>query len=578
MAIAAGMQKKIWNIRPPAPGVAQFAKALNISPLLAQVLINRGNAPQNARGYLAPKRTDLIQPARMPGIPAAVARIRQALADNERIAIYGDYDVDGITSVAILWHLLTMLGAQVEYYIPHRIDEGYGLNEDAVVQLAESGVQLLITVDCGITAVAQAQRAADLGLDLIITDHHEPGPTLPRAAAIVHPRLEDYPNPDSAGAMVAFKLAWAIADSFKTTPRVSGPLREFLINATTLAAMGTIADVADLRNENRILTSYGLKALTESKLHGIVALIESAELNGADLDSYHIAFRLAPMLNAAGRMGHARLAVELLTADSPRRCSQIAQYLKDQNRLRQQHQRKIFAHAREIIMAAGLNHPDRRTIVLADENWHPGIIGIVASRIIDEYFRPTIMINTSNGLGQGSARSVEGFNILDAIGACSEHLVSYGGHAMAAGLKIETRRIPDFARAFEAYAQENLDPERLTAALDIDALCTLADLTQPAVRELALLEPTGQGNPRPLFATRGVRRISPPRRVGTKGDHLQIAVTDNTASLRCIAFNMGRLEKKLLEVEHFHIAYEPQINTWNGNSAVQLNITDIQFD
>ncbi|MBE0535486.1 MAG: single-stranded-DNA-specific exonuclease RecJ, partial [Phycisphaerae bacterium] len=501
MAIAAGMQKKIWNIRPAAPGAAQLAKALGISPVLAQVLINRGVAADAvARGYLTPKLTDLIEPARMPGIADAVARIKRALADGERIAIYGDYDVDGITSVAILWHLLTMLGGAIEYYIPHRIDEGYGLNEDAVVQLAESGVRLIITVDCGITAVAQAQRAADLGVDLIITDHHLPGETLPQAAAIVHPRLEDYPNPDSAGAMVAFKLAWALADAFKTSARVSGPLREFLINATTLAAMGTIADVADLRGENRILTSYGLKALTESKLHGIVALIETAELLGRDLDSYHIAFRLAPMLNAAGRMGHARLAVELLTAENPLRCTQIAQYLKEQNRLRQQHQRKIFTQAREIILASGLNHPDRKTIVLADENWHSGIIGIVASRIIDEYFRPTIMINTANGVAQGSARSVAGFNIVHAIAACSEHLISFGGHAMAAGLKIETHRIGDFARAFEAYAQEHLDPENLVDALDIDAACTIADLSQAAVRELALLEPTGQGNPRPLFA------------------------------------------------------------------------------
>ncbi len=579
MAVAAGMQKKTWKVRPPAPDAPQLAKNLGISTILAQILINRGLITDTAaRTYLTPKLTDLIEPTRMPGIKNAVNRIKNALSQGQHIAIYGDYDVDGITSVAILWHLLTMLGGHVEYYIPHRVDEGYGLNEDAVIQLAESGANLIITVDCGITAVAQAQKAAELGVDLIITDHHQPGKTLPQAAAIVHPRLEEYPNPDSAGAMVAFKLAWAIADSFKTTPRVSGPLREFLINATTLAAMGTIADVADLRGENRILTSYGLKALTESKLHGIVALIESAELNGRDLDSYHIAFRLAPMLNAAGRMGHARLAVELLTAENPHRCSQIAQYLKDQNRLRQQHQRKIFSHAREIILASGLNHPDRKTIVLADETWHAGIIGIVASRVIDEYFRPTVMINTANGIGQGSARSIAGFNVLEAISACSDHLISFGGHAMAAGLKIETHRIGDFASAFEAYAQENLNPESLVDALEIDAACAIADLHQAAVRELSLLEPTGQGNPRPVFATRGVRRISPPRRVGAKGDHLQVAITDNTASVRCVGFNMGRLEKKILEADTFHVAYEPQINTWNGNSNVQFVLTDIQFD
>jgi single-stranded-DNA-specific exonuclease len=284
------------------------------------------------------------------------------------------------------------------------------------------------------------------------------------------------------------------------------------------------------------------------------------------------------MLNAAGRMGHARLAVELLTADSEMRCMQIAQYLKDQNRLRQQSQRKIYSKAREMITASGLNHPDRKTIVLADENWHTGIIGIVASRVIDQYFRPTIMINTANGTGQGSARSIDGFNILDAITACSEHLISFGGHAMAAGLKIEKDKIPHFTQALEEYAQQNLTDEKLISKLDIDALCSIADLSQPAVRELAMLEPTGRGNPKPMFATKGVRRISPPRRVGAKGDHLQIAITDNTASVRCIGFGMGKLEKKLLECDSFNVAYQPQINTYKGNSTVQFLLEDIRFE
>ena len=579
MAVAAGMQKKKWHIRPADPRAAEFAKQLRISPPLAQVLLNRDVSELNqARSFLTPKLTDLIEPGKMPGTERAVERIKQALTDGEKFAIYGDYDVDGITSVSILWHLLTTLGANVEYYIPHRIEEGYGLNDDAVKQLAQNGANLIITVDCGITAVSQAQLAADLGVDMIITDHHQPAETLPQVVAIVHPLFDDYPNPDSAGAMVALKLAWAIANEYKTGPQISSDLRQFLLNATTLAAVGTVADVVDLRGENRILTSYGLKALIESKLTGIKALIETADLAGQNLDSYHIAFRLAPMLNAAGRMGHARLAVELLTADSEMRCMQIAQYLKDQNRLRQQSQRKIYSKAREMITASGLNHPDRKTIVLADENWHTGIIGIVASRVIDQYFRPTIMINTSNGTGQGSARSIDGFNILDAITACSEHLISFGGHAMAAGLKIEKDKIPHFAQALEEYAQKNLTDEKLVSKLDIDALCSIADLSQPAVRELAMLEPTGRGNPKPMFATKGVRRISPPRRVGAKGDHLQIAITDNTASVRCIGFGMGKLEKKLLECDSFNVAYQPQINTYKGNSTVQFLLEDIRFE
>ena len=579
MAVAAGMQKKNWHIHPADPRAAEFAKQLKISTPLAQVLLNRNisELPQ-ARSFLSPKLTDLIEPDKMPGTKEAVARIKQAFTDDEKIAIYGDYDVDGITSVSILWHLLTLLGANVEYYIPHRIDEGYGLNDDAVKQLAQNGAKLIITVDCGITAVTQAKLAADLGVDMIITDHHQPAQTMPEVTAIVHPLLDNYPNPDSAGAMVALKLAWAIANEFKTGPQIASDLRQFLLNATTLAAVGTVADVVDLRGENRILTSYGLKALTESKLTGIKALIESADLAGQNLDSYHIAFRLAPLLNAAGRMGHARLAVELLTSDSEMRCMQTAQYLKDQNRLRQQSQRKIYSQAREMITASGLNHPDRKTIVLADENWHTGIIGIVASRVIDQYFRPTIMINTSNGIGQGSARSIDGFNILDAITACSEHLISFGGHAMAAGLKIEKDKIPHFAQAMEDYAQQNLTEEKLVSKLDIDALCSIADLSQPAVRELEMLEPTGRGNPKPMFATKGVRRISPPRRVGAKGDHLQIAITDNTASVRCIGFGMGKLEKKILECDTFNIAYQPQINTYNGNSNVQFVLEDIKFE
>ena len=298
---------------------------------MAQVLINRGITETADGGiFLQPKLTELIRPDRMPGIEPAIRRIRQAIDDKEKITIYGDYDVDGTTSVSILWELLTLLGAEVDYYIPHRIDEGYGLNTDAVRSLAESGSRLLVTVDCGITACDAADLAAELGMDLIVTDHHQPGPALPKAAAVVHPILdESYPNQDSAGAMVAYKLAWAIAEEFSRGPRLEPKLREFMLNATSLAAMGTVADVVDLRGENRILTSFGLQTLPDTKLCGLQALIASAGLTGKGLDSYAIGFRLAPMINAAGRMGHARLAVELMTSTSEVRAMQIAEYLKN---------------------------------------------------------------------------------------------------------------------------------------------------------------------------------------------------------------------------------------------------------
>ncbi|MHC4627715.1 MAG: single-stranded-DNA-specific exonuclease RecJ, partial [Planctomycetota bacterium] len=375
MLLSARMQQKHWVVRTPDDRCAQLSRSLKVSPLVAQVLINRQitDAETGSR-FLTPKLTDLIDPAQMPGIGPAVQRLKQAITGKERITIYGDYDVDGITGVSILWQILTLHGADVDYYIPHRIDEGYGLNAEAIETLARSGTGLLVTVDCGITALDSVELAGRLGLDVIITDHHQPNCDLPKAVAIVHPALEEsYPNQDSAGAMVAFKLAWAVANELNSGRRLEPRLREHMLSATSLAAMGTIADIVDLRGENRILTSYGLGALPDSKLSGIQALIETAGLTGQKLDSFHIGFRLAPMLNAAGRMGHARLAVELLTSDSPVRSMQIAEYLKDQNSLRQQCDRKIFKQASEMIVGRGLNHPDRKSIVLSSEDWHTGV-------------------------------------------------------------------------------------------------------------------------------------------------------------------------------------------------------------
>jgi single-stranded-DNA-specific exonuclease len=579
MRLAARMQKKVWNITPPDPSAQELADQLKVSPVLAQVLINRDiNTPSLAQQFLNPKLTDLIEPEQMPGAVKAAKHIVDAINQKKRIVIYGDYDVDGITSTSILWHLLELLGATAEYYIPHRIDEGYGLNAEAIKRLAENDAQLIITVDCGITAVEEIKLANSLGMEVIITDHHLPSGSTPDAIAIVHPGLDGYANPDSAGAMVALKLAWAIVNITKTTGKTDPHLREFLLNATTLAAMGTIADVVDLRGENRILASFGLKSLVTSKLTGIKSLIETAELGGKDIDSYHIAFKLAPLLNAAGRMGHARLAVELMTSDNQVSCHRTAEYLKQQNSKRQQLQRKIFKQAKEMITTAGLNHPERRSIVLASDEWHTGVIGIVASRVIDEYFKPTIMINTSNGLGQGSGRSIDGFDLYAGLCACSQHLKSFGGHKMAAGLKIEKDNIPAFADAFEEHAAEHISDEQIVSHIDIDGECRISDLDESTVRQLNLLEPFGQGNPKPVFATNGVHRISPPRRVGIKGDHLQIAISDNTASVRCIGFNMGKLEKKLLEADQFSVVYEPDLNTYNGRTSVQFVLTDIRFD
>ncbi|MHC5094366.1 MAG: single-stranded-DNA-specific exonuclease RecJ, partial [Planctomycetota bacterium] len=524
--IAAGMQKKVWQVQPESDHAATLAASLRVSALTAQVLINRDlHKADMARSFLSPKLTDLIEPEQMYGIPAAAEHIKAAIESGKKISIYGDYDVDGITSTSILWHLLKMLGAQVDYYIPHRVDEGYGLNADAVQQLADNGTELMITVDCGITGTKEVRLAHELGIEVILTDHHEPGDTLPEAEAIVHPRLDaDYGNPHAAGAMVAFKLAWAIANRYKKDGQLPPELKQYLLNATTLAGIGTIADVVDLRGENRILAGYGLRALENSSLVGIRTLVQTAEIQASDVDSYAVAFRLAPLLNAAGRMGHARLAVELLTTENEIRAMQIAGYLKDQNRLRQKCQRDILKQAKQRITQAGLNHPDRKTIVLSAENWHTGVIGIVASRIIDDYYRPTILINATDGIGQGSGRSVAGFNLHGALTACGDHLLSFGGHKMAAGLRIDMSNIAAFAAAFEAYAHENMEHGTLDSYLDIDAEARIGDFSEGVMRELYGLEPFGAGNPKPVFAARGVKLIAPPRTVGSQNDHLQMSI------------------------------------------------------
>lgn len=593
MPVSAGMQKDIkynrkrlggakkkWIIQPASDASAQLAQSLKVSDLMAQLLINRGVTEVRAASvFLRPKLTELIPPEKMPGVTTAVKRIKQAVDNKEKITIYGDYDVDGITSVSIIWELLTFLGADVDYYIPHRIEEGYGLNAEAIESLAKSGTELLITVDCGITAYDSAELIERLGMDLIITDHHQRGAKLPKAIAIVHTALDEtYANQNCAGAMVAFKLAWALANEFNSGEKLRAELRDFMINATSLAAMGTVADVMDLRGENRVLTSFGLKTLPACKLCGIQALIESAELTGQGLDSFHIGFRLAPMLNAAGRMGHARLAVELLTSDSHVRSMKIAEYLKEQNNQRRQLERKIFKQVNEMICHKNLNHPDQKSIVLAGEGWHNGVIGIVASRIVDKYYRPTILINESDGTSKGSGRSVEGFDLLAAIEAGAEHLTAFGGHKMAAGVTIATEKISEFAAKVEAYAKGNLNEDDTTSKLKIDAAASLGDFGKEVVYEMQMLGPFGRGNPEPIFATKGVRLVSAPRKVGINGSHLQLSITDNTASMRCIGFGMGKLEKKLLENEFFNVAYQPQINTFKGNSNVELTLTDIQFE
>ena len=581
-----------WNLATPHPRADALAQSLRVSPLLAQTLLNRGvETPETALVFLQPSLKTLYDPHLIPGLPRAADRIARAIRDRERIVLYGDYDVDGITGIAILWHAIRRLGGLVEYHIPHRVDDGYGLNCPAIEQLINAGAQLLVTVDCGVTAIEPAALARQRNVDLIVSDHHqwhekvdaagESHPHLPDCHSIVHPRLPcdqpEYPNPHLCGAGVAFKLAWGVGQAMSGNARVAVELRDFLIEATALAALGTIADVVPLVGENRTLAHFGLGGLRQSKLEGIRALIASAALTGQHLDSYHVGFLLAPRLNACGRMGHAAKAVHMLTEATPEEALEIAAYLETQNRERQSVERQILEQALAQLEARSSAEKDRRAIVLASDQWHPGVIGIVASRLVDRLCRPVVMIALNNGHGQGSARSVPGFHLAHALTACGEHLLSHGGHEMAAGLKISTDRVSAFAEAFETYALNNVTPEMMARQVYLEADASLIDFTESLVRDLGRLGPFGPANRKPLLCLRNVEVSLSPRVVGKQGNHLQMVVRQGERTLKCIAFDHADLKDRLSAGTRIDLAVEPVLNEFNGRRAVELQVKDVQF-
>lgn len=592
---AAGMPKR-WIITPAWPGCAEAARQLGTSALLTQLLHNRGYLECDAaRGFLNPELKSLHPPESLPGCSDAAKRIARAARDGVRIVIYGDYDVDGITGTAILWHLLKLAGASVTYYIPHRLEEGYGINAEALRQIHRDGGQLVISVDCGITAIEEARVARELGLQLIITDHHAPrcaarageghsaseestAPPLPDCEGIVHPRIgAGYPNGDICGAGVAFKLAWAIARELCESERVTPQFKDFLLSATGLAALGTIADVVPLTGENRVLARFGLMGLRESKLTGLQALIESARLGDQKIDSDHVGFWLAPRLNAAGRMGHAQLAVEMLTEASEARAREIALYLEDHNKRRQSLEKRIFKEACELIESRGYASDARRAIVAAAEGWHAGVIGIVASRVVERYNRPTVLIALENGQGQGSARSIRHFELNTALADCAEHLLGFGGHAMAAGVRVAAEKVEAFTEAFVARANQLLTGSDLEPTLRLDAEVELSLLTEPVVKDLDRLQPFGMSNPRPKFASAVLQLDGEPRTVGKSGEHLAFSVTDGKTRRRAIGFGLSAHLPKLLEHRRCRVAFQPTLNTFNGYTNVELQVIDLDF-
>ncbi len=402
---------------------------------------------------------------------------------------------------------------------------------------------------------------------------------LPECFTVVHPRLPGdgaaYLNPHLCGAGVAFKLAWGIGLAMNGAERVSEDFRAFLVEATALAALGTIADVVPLVGENRALAHFGLGGLKRTRLGGLLALIESAGLTGQKLDSFDVGFKLAPRLNACGRMGHARLAVEMLTKASDVQAQEIAIYLEKQNRARQAVEKQILEAALQQAQEQGLDGDDCHGIVLGGEGWHAGVIGIVASRIVDRFHRPTVMVSLNNGHGQGSGRSIAGFHLTKALDACRDHLETFGGHEMAAGLKLKTEHFGEFRDAFAHHAKGCLPADKLVPELAVDCIASLRQFTLALVNDLQRLGPFGHANRRPLLACRGVHMAQPPRRVGKTGDHLQLHVRDETGSMKCIAFGYGSMFDQLGAGARIDLAVEPVINEFNGRSNVELEVKDL---
>jgi len=566
------VRERRWSFaRPDEKLVDDLFRSCSLPRLIAELLVNRGiSGPETARRFLQADLADLHDPFLLNGMADAVDRLCRAILHRERVCVYGDYDVDGITSVAVLIGFFREIGHDCFYYIPHRLDEGYGLGTAGIREAAGKGARVIITVDCGITAFEEADLCSSLGIDLIITDHHTPAERVPSAHAVVNPLLPGcrFPCKHLAGVGVAMNLIIALRcrlreQGFFTECREPN-LREYL----DLVALGTIADLVPLMDENRMLASYGLRELSTGSRVGVSALKQVAGITG-EVDCGAVGFRLAPRLNAAGRLEDAALGVELLLTSDQGRAKELAEALDSSNEERQSLEQSILHDALEMVK----NDPslrNRKSIVLASESWHSGVIGIVASRIVDLYHRPTILIALQEGNGKGSGRSIPGFHLYDALHACSGHLIRFGGHTCAAGLTIDEKTLESFVARFDEVAAGLLSPEDLLPEIRIDEELEPADVSLELAERITSLEPFGIGNPRPVFALRGVRVK---QKSIIKGRHVRMRIDTHGSMYDAIGFHMA---ERIPEGDLLDIAFSLDINCWNGKKSLQLRLKDVR--
>jgi single-stranded-DNA-specific exonuclease len=568
-----------WVAPDPQPALAgAIARECGLEPITAQVLVNRGiRDAAAAERFLKPSLSHLEEPGRMKDLDAAASRIREAVRKRERILIFGDYDVDGITASTLIYRFLRLCNADCSVYLPSRHVEGYGLSDAAAEEILRRKPALLVTVDCGVRSVGQIAALSQAGIDVIVTDHHEPGPELPAAVAVVDPKRADceYPFKALAGVGVAFKLAWAIATRFSLSKKVSAEHRSFLLESVGLVALGTVADVAPLIGENRVLVNHGLRVLSASTHPGLRGLMDICRLKGPGVSTSDLAFRLGPRINAAGRTGSPDDALNLFLEHDATKAHELAATLDRRNRERQRTEENVLKEAE---LDPEARRKDRASLVLASDSWHQGVLGIVASRLAERTGRVAALVAFEGDEARGSARSLSGVDVSKALEACRAHLVQCGGHAAAAGLTLKRDALGEFREAFEAAVRCQLDGRDAVPMLSCEGDVDAKDLTLSLARELDRLEPFGNGNPRPVFSLRGAELASNLRPLGADGRHLSFHAASGEKKFRAVAFNFDSRRDELegLAWRKIDLAFELRCSNYSGPAGFELSIRDLR--
>lgn len=565
-----------WNYEPPTPehtkAANELAEKINMSPILASLLIRRGITTESAaKRFFRPQLSDLINPFLMKDMDIAVDRLNDAMGRKERILVYGDYDVDGCTAVALVYKFLQQFYSNIDYYIPDRYDEGYGISQKGLEYAKSTGVKLIIILDCGIKAIDEIAQAKELGIDFIICDHHVPDETIPDAVAILNPKRPDdtYPFKDLCGCGVGFKFMQAFAKNNCIPFARLIPLLDF-------CAVSIAADLVQVTDENRILAFHGLKQLNQNPSLGLKAIIDICGLNGREISMSDIIFKIGPRINASGRVENGKASVDLLIDKDFGSALRKAKHINEYNEQRKDIDKQMTDEANQIV-AKLENQKHQSSIVLYDENWKKGVIGIVASRLTEIYFRPTVVLTRDENLATGSARSVAGFDVYSAIKSCRDLLLNFGGHTYAAGLTLRWDDIKKFRERFQQYVDEHIKPEQTEAILDIDAVIDFRDITKKLHNDLKKFAPFGPSNPKPLFATLGVYDFGTSKVVGRSQEHIKLELVDTKSNnvMNGIAFGQSGAARYIKSKRAFDIAYTIEDNVFK-HGYIQLQIEDIR--